>query len=109
MKTVNEFYEEIRWNKDLWESFGQAAKNDLADEFMKEHGCDASFEELVTYLRSLQNSKADIEKLTLEELEAVAGGFPTLAECLSSCFLSDVYVAWIHDWCPKCEFYLKNG
>ena len=108
MKTVSEFYEEIRWNKELWESFRQAAEADRADAFMKEHGCDAPFEELTKYLQSLKKPAADIEQLTLEELEEVTGGFPTLEECIASWFLSDVYIPWMESWCPKCEFYFSN-
>lgn len=105
MKTVNEFYEEIRWNKQLWEAFDKAAKDGRAEAFMKEHECGASFEELTNFLQS-QKKDTDIEQLSLEALEKVVGGFPTIEECLRTCFVSEVYVPWLDEICPKCEFYL---
>ena len=109
MKTVSEFYEEIRWNKELWTKFGEAAKTGQAEAFMKEHGCDATFDELTVYLHSLKKSLDDVEQLSLDELEKVAGGFPTLEECVASCFLADVYIPWLQAWCPKCEFYFTGN
>ncbi len=108
MKTVDEFYEEIRWNKELWEGFSEAVKEGRAEAFMKEHVCDATFEELTSFLQSRQKDREDIEQMSLEELENVTGGFPTLAECVAACMLADVYVAWLHEWCPKCGFYFSN-
>ncbi len=108
MKTVSEFYEEIRWNKELWEGFDEAVRAGQAEAFMKERGCDASFGELTRYLQSLHEGMNSVEELSLEELEGVAGGFPTLEDCIRSCFVEDVYVPWLSDFCPKCEFYFSS-
>ena len=109
MKTTQEFYEIIRWDKELWESFGEAVKEGKAEDFMRSQGCEASFTELTAHLQALQKelrSSNEVEALSLDELENVAGGFPDMSECLSNCFLAGVYVAWLHDYCPKCEAYL---
>ena len=108
MKTVNEFYEEIKCDKKMWESFSKAVESDQAEAFMKAHGCDAAFTELTEYLQSMKKEKDDIEQLDLETLEKVAGGFPTYEDCLSNCFVSDVYVPWLDSFCPKCEFYFST-
>ena len=86
MKTVSEFYEEIRWNKALWEGFDEAVESGRAEDFMKEHGCDASFSELTAFLQAQKAGRDEMEEMSLDDLEKCAGGFPTLEECFRSCF-----------------------
>ena len=67
MKTIEELYKEVLANKELKEKFVEAVKSSKVEEFLKSQGCDATAEELKTFL----DSKKEV---SLEELDAVAGG-----------------------------------
>ena len=74
MKTLQELYKEVIASDELKQEFMEAAKDKEngqknVEEFLKKHECDATFDELKTFLVD----KSD-EELDEEELEAVAGG-----------------------------------
>ena len=107
MKTAKEIYEEIRSDEGLRESFAEAVKEKKVEAFLKNHGCEISVDELTVFIRSQQDKAANtVEQLSLEELEGVAGGFPEVSDCIKSCFIQGYFVAWLHDFCPKCAAYL---
>lgn len=109
MKTAKEIYEEIRSDEGLRESFAEAVKEKKVEAFLKNHGCEISVDELTVFIRSQQDEAANtVEQLSLEELEGVTGGFPDVSECINSCFIQGFFVAWLHDFCPKCAAYFGN-
>ena len=74
MKTLQELYKEVIASDELKNEFVNAAKDEEnakknVEEFLKKHGCDATFEELQLFFEG----KAE-EELSEEEMEAVAGG-----------------------------------
>ena len=71
MKTIQELYDEIMGNQELKAKFIEAANAGTQKEFLKEHGCEATLDELAAFL------KEKIEEdtpLSLDELENSAGG-----------------------------------
>ena len=106
MKTIRELYEEIRSDEELCRSFADAVAENKAADFLKNHDCGASVDELSDYILSRQGEEANnVEMLSLEALSNVTGGFPALDECLRNCFIEGKYIAWLHDFCPKCAAY----
>ncbi len=71
MKTIQELYNEIMGNQELKEKFIEAAKAGKQEAFLKEHGCEATLEEVKAFLEAKQNEDAP---LSLGELNNVAGG-----------------------------------
>ena len=71
MKTLQELYNEVIQSDELKKEFLEAGKNGKAEEFIKAHGCDATLDEIKTFLE--EQNKADKE-LSADELENVAGG-----------------------------------
>ena len=71
MKTIQEMYSEIMASKELKEQFIEAAKAGKQEEFLKEHGCEATMEEVQAFLEAKQNEDAP---LSVDELENAAGG-----------------------------------
>ena len=71
MKTLQELYNEVIQSDELKKEFLEADKNGKAEEFIKAHGCDATLDEVKTFLENL--IKTDKE-LSVEELENAAGG-----------------------------------
>ena len=71
MKTVQEFYKEVMANEELKEQFIEAAKAGRQEEFLKEHGCDATAAEVSAFLDAKANEDAP---LSFDELENAAGG-----------------------------------
>ena len=71
MKTLQELYNEVIKSDELKKEFLEAGKNGKALDFIKEHGCDATADEIKAFLE--EKAKADKE-LSADELENVAGG-----------------------------------
>ena len=74
MKTVQELYKEIMASEELKKGFVEAAKAGKQMDFIKEHGCEASAEEIEAFLKG--QAEAD-KTLSADELENVAGGCST--------------------------------
>ena len=71
MKTLQELYNEIIKSDELKKQFLEASKNGKALDFIKEHGCEATADEIKAFLEA--QSTADKE-LSADELKNVAGG-----------------------------------
>lgn len=71
MKTMEQFYNEIMTNEELYESFLAAVREGKADEFLKENEVEGSAAE---FERFFTNKLADYGELTDEQLEAISGG-----------------------------------
>ena len=71
MKTIQELYSEVMANQELKAQFIESAKAGKQEAFLKEHGCEATLEEVKAFLEAKQNEDAP---LSLDELENSAGG-----------------------------------
>ena len=71
MKTIQELYNEVMANEELKAQFIEAAKAGRQEEFLKEHGCDATAAEVSAFLDAKANEDAP---LSFDELENAAGG-----------------------------------
>ena len=71
MKTIQELYNEIMESQELKAQFIEAAKAGKQEEFLKEHGCEATLEDVKAFLEAKQNEDAP---LSVNELENAAGG-----------------------------------
>ena len=74
MKTLKELHLEISQDKTLAAEFEKAIEEgkDASIAFVRDHGCDASFEEMMDYLQQLKAAKE--QEITPEEMEFLAGG-----------------------------------
>ena len=81
MKTMLELYNEIMESQELKDQFIEAAKAGKQEAFLKEHGCEATLEEVKAFLEAKQNEDAP---LSLGELKNVAGGCDTTGETIAS-------------------------
>lgn len=68
MKTIEQFYAEVKDNKELQQAFQAAVEGGTAEAFLKEQQVDATLEELEAY------GKTRIDELSDDELDHVAGG-----------------------------------
>ncbi len=71
MKTIQELYNEVMENEALKAQFIEAANAGKQEAFLKEHGCEATLEEVVAFLKEKSEQDAP---LSLDELESSAGG-----------------------------------
>ena len=71
MKTIQELYNEITANQELKARFIEAANAGKQEEFLKAHGCEATLQEVQTFLISKQDGDAP---LSFDEMENAAGG-----------------------------------
>ena len=71
MKNIQELYSEIMNNEELKAQFIEAANAGKQEEFLKAHGCEATLEEVKTFLEAKQSEDAP---LSLDELDNAAGG-----------------------------------
>ena len=71
MKTLQELYNEVIQSDELKKEFLEAGKNGKAEEFIKNHSCDVTLDEIKTFLE--EQTKTDKE-LSVDELENAAGG-----------------------------------
>ena len=84
MKTIQELYSEIMNNEELKAQFIEAAKAGKQEEFLKANGCEATLEEVKTFLEAKQSEDAP---LSFDELENAAGGtcnYTTILETVTS-------------------------
>ena len=73
MKTIQELYSEIMANDELKKAFVEAMKAGKLEDFLKEHGCEATEEEVKEFVEAKAASDAPIE-LSDDELKHVAAG-----------------------------------
>ena len=71
MKTIQELYSEVMGSEELKAQFIETAKAGKQESFLKEHGCDATLEEVAAFLKAKSEEDAP---LSLDELENSAGG-----------------------------------
>ncbi len=71
MKSIQELYSEIMASQELKARFIEAAKTGKQEAFLKEHGCEATLEEVKAFLEAKQNEDAP---LSFDEMENAAGG-----------------------------------
>ena len=83
MKTIQELYNEIVVSKELKEQFIEAVKAGKQEAFLKEHGCEATLEEVAAFLKAKAEEDAP---LSMDELENSAGGFVQAGEVIMSIF-----------------------
>ncbi|MBQ7592917.1 MAG: Nif11-like leader peptide family RiPP precursor [Synergistaceae bacterium] len=76
MKTLQEFYEEVKTSDELKKALAEAAKSGKITEFLKAHDCDATADELKEFVAGKVAQDKPVE-LSDEELENVAGGTGT--------------------------------
>ena len=86
MKTMQELYNEVMADKELKAQFVEAANAGKLEAFLKDHGCEATAEEVKAFLEAKANEDAP---LSFDELENAAGGacnMTTTEESLFSVF-----------------------
>ena len=71
MKTIQELYDEIMASPELKVQFIEAAQAGKQEAFWKEHGCEATQEEVAAFLKAKNEADAP---LSIDELESSAGG-----------------------------------
>ena len=71
MKTLQDLYTEVMASDELKAAFAQAAKDNKVADFLKAQGCDATEEEVNTFLAE---KTSDDKILSKDELDIVAGG-----------------------------------
>ena len=69
MKTLEQLYQEIIKSDDLKKEFSNALKESRVEEFAKEHGCDATKADVISFMKSLKELN-----LSEDDLDMVAGG-----------------------------------
>ncbi len=74
MKTLKDLYIEIVNDPNLTQEFAKAVEGgkDTSIAFVREHGCDASFEEMINFLKAVKTSQE--KEISPEEMEFIAGG-----------------------------------
>jgi len=90
MKTIQELYSEVMNDQELKAKFIEAAKAGKQEAFLKEHGCDATLEEVTAFLKA--KSEED-EPLSVDELENTAGGCDTTGETIASVLSAGIMCA----------------
>ncbi len=76
MKTLEQLYQEIVKSDELKKAFSNAAKESRVEEFAKEHGCEATKADVISFMKSLKE-----QDLSEDDLDKVAGGKCTTATC----------------------------
>ena len=71
VKTIQELYSEVMESQELKAQFIEAAKAGKQEAFLKEHGCEATLEEVKDFMEAKQKEDAP---LSLDELDSAAGG-----------------------------------
>ena len=74
MKTLQELYDEIKGNDALKRSFAEAMRAGVAWDFLRQHDCEATSEELQEFLEGQVARESGSMDLSVEELADVAGG-----------------------------------
>ena len=73
MKTLQNLYDEVMDNDDEKMAFVKAMKEGSVEDFLKQHGCNATAKEAEEFLEAKVAEDIPIE-LSEEELDRVAGG-----------------------------------
>ena len=73
MKSLQELYDEVKGDDALKKSFAEAMRESTAENFLREHGCEATLEELREFLEGKAKESGPLE-LSADELAGVAGG-----------------------------------
>ena len=95
MKTIRELYDEVMANPEMKDSFVEAAKAEKLEAFLKEHGCEATMNEVAAFLKA--KAEEDVP-LSMDELENSAGGAcnkTTVKEAALSVLSAGVFCAVI--------------
>ena len=71
MKTMQELYDEIIASRKLKAQFLEAAKAGKTEAFLKEHGCEATMEQVAAFLKEKVSKD---EPLSVNDMENAAGG-----------------------------------
>ena len=71
MKTIQELCNEVMVSEALKEELKEASQKGKVEEFLKQHDCNATTDELMNFLEGMQGENED---LSLDDLELVAGG-----------------------------------
>ena len=114
MKTLQELYNEVIQSDELKKEFLEAGKNGKVEEFIKNHGCDVTLDEIKDFLENL--TKEDKE-LSVDELGNVAGGCggeiklkPDCPNCNSNTEVwfhpTDVYGGYYY--CSRCNIKINR-
>lgn len=122
MKTIRELYNEIMADKELQEKCRKATDAGKLEEFLKEHGCEATMEEVEAFLKARTQEDAP---LSMDELDEAAGGgnreFPfgkylseTKFRCpkCGSCNVRNFDPGWfwvVRIECNDCGYYGERG
>ena len=75
MKTMEELFQEVLGSDGLKGAFAQAVSEGRMEEFLKEHGCEASPEEVKAFLQEKQAKEGELSEA---ELDVVSGGCDTM-------------------------------
>lgn len=73
MKSLQELYDEVTGDDALKKSFVEAMSEGATEDFLKEHGCEATREEVLEFLEGKARANDPME-LSADELAKVAGG-----------------------------------
>ena len=73
MKSLQELYDEVRGDDALKKSFTEAMREGVAEDFLREHGCEVTLEELREFLEGKVRENGPLE-LSADELTGIAGG-----------------------------------
>ena len=73
MKSLQELYDEVKGDDALKKSFAKAMREDAAEDFLREHGCEATTEELHEFLENKVRETGPLE-LSADEVAKIAGG-----------------------------------
>ena len=73
MKSLQELYDEVKDNDALKKSFVEVMREGVVEDFLREHGCEATSEELREFLEGTVSENGPIE-LSADQLAQVAGG-----------------------------------
>ena len=71
MKTIQELYSEIMGSQELKAQFIEASTKGKQTEFLKEHDCQATTEEVLAFLKAREQGDSPLSE---NELENAAGG-----------------------------------
>jgi len=71
MKSIQELYNEVMASEELKAKCIEAAQAGKVEAFLKEHGCEATMEEVSAFLKARTEEDAP---LSLDELDSAAGG-----------------------------------
>ena len=91
MKTIQELYNEIMGSQELKAQFIEASTTGRQAEFLKEHDCQATAEEVLAFLKAREQGDSSLSE---NELENAAGGTcngATTWETLGSVFTAGFY------------------